>query len=311
MITCVLNAAEGQLDIVLGVNDSIVCSQRWYVPIKGMVSEDAGTGTTALYAAMPSSSSSTSSHPHSPSSSHSPPVVAAAHLLSPVIGGTEILTHALEAMCALMRIKPTDIRRFACVNGPGSFTGIRLVLSTVAAIRRVTGAQVAPLDFMQSLAVTAQARDHALSGTRGLAYWVLTHARRDVVHCEIFQQEEGIPTSREAVFLCSPLQVAERIVASTAPAVVLGSGFARNKDVLAPALYSHLYPHGLIVPLACTSPDDTALWSMAQQATYTDNDVEPLYVRACDAVENLPHIAKTLGLDPEMAQIRLQKLLSK
>ncbi len=278
MITCVLNAAEGQLDIVLGTNDTLLCSQRWYIPIKG------ARGTEA--------------QDHNNKSKE-------------FVGGTEILTAALEAMCALLGIKPKDIGRWACVNGPGSFTGIRLILSTVAAMRRVTGAHVAALDFMQSLATTAQARDHALAGTRSLAYWVLTHARRNVVHCEIFQQDEPLPTSTENVFLCSPEQVAERIVASTAPAVVLGSGFARNKDILAPALYPHLYPHGLIVPLACTSPDDSALWQLAQQATYTDKDIEPLYVRACDAVENLPHIAKSMGIDPEMAQTRLQKLLSK
>ena len=52
---------------------------------------------------------------------------------------TEILAPALRDICAALDVRLTDFRRIACVRGPGSFTGIRLVLTTAAALRRKIG----------------------------------------------------------------------------------------------------------------------------------------------------------------------------
>ena len=42
----------------------------------------------------------------------------------------------------------------------------------------------------------------------------------------------------------------------------------------------------------------------------TLHDVEPLYMRDCDAVGNLDHIARERGEDPAHAHAELQRLLS-
>ena len=56
--------------------------------------------------------------------------------------GTELLTPALADAFQRLGIMPSDISRIACVAGPGSFTGLRLALTTAAAFRRATGAAV-------------------------------------------------------------------------------------------------------------------------------------------------------------------------
>ena len=43
---------------------------------------------------------------------------------------TELLAPSLERMFALAGKNFSDLRRIGCVRGPGSFTGIRLVLAT-------------------------------------------------------------------------------------------------------------------------------------------------------------------------------------
>ena len=68
---------------------------------------------------------------------------------------TEILAPALAEICKTLGISPAGFRRIACVRGPGSFTGIRLVLTTAAALRRVGQARLAGLDYMQALATSA------------------------------------------------------------------------------------------------------------------------------------------------------------
>ena len=50
--------------------------------------------------------------------------------------GTELLTPALADAFQRLGIMPSDISRIACVAGPGSFTGLRLALTTAAAFCR-------------------------------------------------------------------------------------------------------------------------------------------------------------------------------
>ena len=116
---------------------------------------------------------------------------------------TEILAPALEGLCAALDIKPTSFRRIACVRGPGSFTGIRLVLATTAALRRTGKAAVTGLDYMQALATTVALRGQLLFGA---TIWVLTHARRNLVHCQSFlSYGPMIPAQPSTtVDLCSP-----------------------------------------------------------------------------------------------------------
>ncbi|MBG3877801.1 tRNA (adenosine(37)-N6)-threonylcarbamoyltransferase complex dimerization subunit type 1 TsaB, partial [Desulfovibrio oxamicus] len=66
--------------------------------------------------------------------------------------GTELLAPALADAFERMRLSLADVRRIACVQGPGSFTGLRLVLSTAAGMARALGAEQAGLSYTQLLA---------------------------------------------------------------------------------------------------------------------------------------------------------------
>jgi hypothetical protein len=46
-----------------------------------------------------------------------------------------------------------------------------------------------------------------------------------------------------------------------------------------------------------TSPDMAALCLLARHGDYFSRDLEPVYVRSCDAVDNLPQLAGRQGLD--------------
>ena len=132
---------------------------------------------------------------------------------------TEILAPALAELATSLGIRWSDLRRIACVRGPGSFTGIRLTLATAAALRRCGRAQLAGLDYMQALATTAVMR-------RGMLYgghvWVLTHARRNLVHCQPFiSYGPEIPAQPlQDVSLCTPAEAVAAITADTADAVL-------------------------------------------------------------------------------------------
>lgn len=270
--------------------------------------------------------------------------------------GTELLAPALADAFARMRLSLRDVRRIACVQGPGSFTGLRLVLSTAAGMARALGARQAGLSYTQLLACGPLL-------PRGAVLWVLTHARRGLVHMQAFRMpgetvdvaavsnDAAQPSPRPAP-LPEPLTPVEaatldaavaRMVAArfnddaavarmaaarfdesaavartaatppeengTGAVFLMGSGATRNRAALAPALAA-LLPKARFVPARFDHPAPTLLLPLAATAAYGADDVQPLYVRPCDAEENLPAMAAARGMDPEQARRELARLTS-
>ncbi|MDO5484339.1 MAG: tRNA (adenosine(37)-N6)-threonylcarbamoyltransferase complex dimerization subunit type 1 TsaB [Desulfovibrionaceae bacterium] len=225
---------------------------------------------------------------------------------------TEILAPALQQLCATLGLSPSGFRRIACVRGPGSFTGIRLTLTTAAALRRTGNARLAGLDYMQALATTAAMRRGLLHGVR---IWVLTHARRNLVHFQPFVSYGPVIPAQalQAVELLPPDEALNRMAEAPNGGYACGSGLNR---------YPHLFvakrtgqgPEGApaCTPLPeITGPDVAALCLLARHGDYFAEDIEPLYVRPCDAVENLPQLAERQGLDGESAVSVLDSLLTR
>ncbi len=217
--------------------------------------------------------------------------------------GTELLAPALKDLFARLRLSFSALGRIACVRGPGSFTGIRLALATAAALARGCGARLAGIDYMRALAQSARS---CCEPQNRIA--VVTHARRDLVHMQLFVPDEGdsvLPVA-EPVAL-GPRDCAEHLrgLAAGAPLVGLGSAWTRHADLAA------LGESGLrLLPPRFSNPAPEALLPLAERAVYSDRDIEPFYLRTCDAVENLAEIARRLGDDPAASEARLASLLN-
>ncbi|WP_051384506.1 tRNA (adenosine(37)-N6)-threonylcarbamoyltransferase complex dimerization subunit type 1 TsaB [Nitratidesulfovibrio termitidis] len=287
--------------------------------------------------------------------------------------GTELLAPALADAFARMRLSLHDVRRIACVQGPGSFTGLRLVLSTAAGMARALDAELAGLSYTQLLACGPLL-------PRGTVLWVLTHARRGLVHMQAFRMPgetldavgADAPDAPDATVAATPAPLPEaltpveaatldaavarivafqsglehaedksaatgcdtdaavaRIVAfqsdlehaedksaatgcdtDAAPSVwLMGSGATRNRAVLTQAL-AELLPQARFLPSRFDHPAPALLLPLASAAAYGPDDVQPLYVRPCDAEENLPAMAAARGMDPEQARLELARLTS-
>lgn len=218
--------------------------------------------------------------------------------------GTELLTPALADAFQRLGIMPSGISRIACVAGPGSFTGLRLVLTTAAAFRRATNAAVAPLNALQALAASAP---FGLLFPRGTRIRVITHARRGLVHGQDFLSAPGsalpVPVGEPSMWEIPAACGGER------PDILLGSGVARNLPQLQELFGANapLFLPELVYPTAQALLDLT----LALPAdAWVHKDLDPLYLRPCDAVDNLASIAAKRGQAPEEAYAQLDKLLS-
>lgn len=198
----------------------------------------------------------------------------------------EILTDAIAEICRRLEIKADSFRRIACFAGPGSFTGIRLVLSVAAALRRVSRAQLASLDYLQALATSAVMARGALYPEKVFA---ITHARRELVHCQEFiSYGPQIPAVAQGeAELITPESALQKLGAE--PCLACGSGLARYPELFGLPVTGQ-GPKGaedaVLLP-GLVDPSLGALCLLARHGDYFPRDVEPKYVRGCDAVENL------------------------
>lgn len=219
----------------------------------------------------------------------------------------ETLTWALDGICRRCGISPATFRRIACINGPGSFTGIRLALSTAAALRRCGHAMLGALDYMQALATTAAMNLYLLHARK---IWVLTHARRDLVHARAYMSFGPLIPSQPVcgITLQSPQRALEMVAEDDC--YVCGSALVRYPRIFEPSWANFARCAGPRFLPTITRPAPGALCLLARHADYFDEDVMPMYARDCDAVENLSAVAEKMGRDPAEAAQKLRSLLS-
>lgn len=259
--------------------------------------------------------------------------------------GAELLAPALTGALARHKLTVRDIRRIACVRGPGSFTGLRLALATAAGLSRTTGALQAGIDYLPLLAHSAFRRlDGVLACGDGQAgkpfparprtFWVLTHARKQLIHMQGFRlpaprQAGGLsafvpPAPFTEIQVCSPQEAALIVLAHWAEEekatgadnrpLLLGSGLSRNREALveffAASPMTHVDPirMPLLLPPDYDHPLPEAVLDFAAWIAYSAKDIEPFYVRGADAEENLDRIAQSLGIDPDKARARLAEI---
>ena len=286
----VLNAAEGLLQVVLARQDNTsegalpvqLCAQEWHAPSQG----------------------------------------------------AELLAPALQDAFTRLGITAKDIGRIASVRGPGSFTGVRLTIATAAGLARATGALQAGLEYLPLLAKGAAqclcallpasatpknpAQDKTVTGNYlPRTIWVITHARRNLVHMQGFTAQAH-PAPLTEILVCSPDEAVNIITRHAGQPVLLGSGFTRNRaafelafaepltapaDAVSSAITAPLY-----LPASFDAPTPAILLEEAAACTYGKEDIPPLYARPCDAEENLDRIAVTLRLDPVEARRKLAEL---
>lgn len=189
------------------------------------------------------------------------------------------------------------IEKIACVRGPGSFTGLRLVLAAAEGVAAGHGLPLAGIDHLRLLA----------SGPAPLIHGtlhVLTYARRGLVYLQSFSAPDLTEIEPLAAFTLE--EAAQRMATHTPDAHLMGSGLRKNPDFFA-ELNTANAGYTLLGP-QWDNPTPESLLAAAANAKYTLDSIEPVYVRPTDAEDNLPSIAKKRGIDPDAAKRRLKEL---
>lgn len=210
----------------------------------------------------------------------------------PQKNGSDCLLPHIKNACGELGFLPSQIKKIASCTGPGNFMGIRITATIAAALSRANGGLQAGFGYMQALANNFYAEE-------GKILHIATAGTRDLVHSQCFRQTNGKAEPVTELTLISHAQLAD------IPCdYCCGSGMRTEKAQN--ALKNH---SALILPQNFDSPSINSLMLCAENCVWQKQDVSPIYLKECDAIQNLPHIAAQQGRNPEQSRQELERLL--
>lgn len=183
------------------------------------------------------------------------------------------LLPTIEQLLRETKIDWPQIDGIAVSLGPGSFTGLRIGLSTA---KGLSFAAAKPLIGVPSLDALA----HQCLG-QNLPVCALIDARKKEVYAAFYRENNKGEMERQSDYLAlSPTALAARIVEHT---FLLGSGVELYRDLLA----EHLGARAIFADPACFFARASSVGQLAIPKFMTQDfltpDAGPLYVRASDA----------------------------
>jgi tRNA threonylcarbamoyladenosine biosynthesis protein TsaB len=203
-------------------------------------------------------------------------VVAEARVNIGVTHGERLLA-AIDGVLRSARWQLADVAAFAVAIGPGSFTGLRIGLSTVKGLAFATGRPVVGVPTLDALAWSLPF----------CAYPVcpILDARKNEVYAAVYRTRDGQLEVLESARAVAPATLAEELRSSTeGPIAFLGDGVAPFGPVLTDILggRARLAPAALRLPSAATV-GELGGWALARGDGIDPAALVPLYLRPSEA----------------------------
>ncbi len=194
-------------------------------------------------------------------------------LLDCGLGHSKTILVQIDQVLGNAGLTRKDIDYIATTVGPGSFTGIRIGVSTAKGLAQSTGIGLIPLSTMDALAYNSAAPD-------GTVIACVLDARRQQVYNALFEMRGGRPERLCEDRALAIEELGEELAVKNKPVLFVGDGAALCYDRLCGTLDCRKAPANLIAASAASA----AL--AAHEAAYSCNfrptschDLTPVYLR--------------------------------
>jgi tRNA threonylcarbamoyladenosine biosynthesis protein TsaB len=197
-------------------------------------------------------------------------------------------THAACLMNMIQEVLNTaflsldDIDGFAITIGPGSFTGLRIGLSSIKGISAATGKPVVGISTLEALAHTIPYTSKCICP--------MIDARKGQVYCARYRDHNGVLINELPVRSIKPIHAIQNL---SEPCVFIGDGALTYKDMIVEQLgnlalfarpYHHLIKASVVAQLS--------LPRFLKGNTDSVESLVPVYARKSDAETSMGHDLK-------------------
>ena len=189
---------------------------------------------------------------------------------------SEKLMPMIDTMLKNSNIELSDIDVFACSIGPGSFTGLRIGISTVKAFALSLNKPVVGVPSLVGLAFN-------ISNFDGIICSILD-AKNDNVYAALFKYKNDIPVMIENYFTDSIDSLIENLKEKNEKVMFVGDGSASFKDKLKTSLEEKAY----FAPLHLNNQLSTSIAKAAlEKVKFSEFDtcdtLMPMYLKKSQA----------------------------
>jgi len=187
------------------------------------------------------------------------------------VSHSERIMSNLDFLLKRSGVLPADLDSIAVSAGPGSFTGLRVGISTAKGLAFQTGVSILPVSTLEALA-------SALSYSK-LQICPMIYARKNEIFTAIYKADRGRISLKLEESAMSPEDL---IALITEPTIFLGNGFISYGDMLKESLGDDLVlpaPTTLALPSA-VSVAETAFRHYHKTSAPDATTLAPRYFRA-------------------------------
>ncbi len=189
------------------------------------------------------------------------------------VAHAERLTASLEWLLNASRVSIKDIDAFAISIGPGSFTGLRIGLSTAKGLSYATEKPIVPVPTLDALARTLPFCSHYICP--------MLDARKNEVYTGLYKWEDNVCKKIISEIAIGPGDFLREIDKQT---VFLGDGVKTYKSLIEDTLQTnaHFAPASNMAPSA-SSVAEIAVEKLKQGITTDPVNLIPFYIRKSEA----------------------------
>lgn len=164
-----------------------------------------------------------------------------------------------------------DIDLFVCDKGPGSFTGIRIGISTIKAFEDVTKKPTLGISSLTSLAYSSKREGLICS---------LIDAKHDNVYYSLYELKNGIYTQIGKFLADTISNITEILKICNKPVLFVGNGSTIYKDMLKSSLNENAIFQDDVISISAYS---TGLAGFATFQKQENSPLQPLYLKKSNA----------------------------
>ncbi|HYA41565.1 MAG TPA: tRNA (adenosine(37)-N6)-threonylcarbamoyltransferase complex dimerization subunit type 1 TsaB [Syntrophobacteraceae bacterium] len=187
-----------------------------------------------------------------------------------------------------------SIDAFAVTGGPGSFTGLRIGMTTIKVLAWTRGKLFASICSLDALALPLSFSASPIC--------TLLDARKGEVYCALYRPDGKGGLNRETDYAAmSPSRLAQSLTANlTGPVIFCGDGWTAYRNTLRKKLPRLvLEPPSSFHVIRAASVAELARRRFAKGQSDDPRSSAPLYIRPSEAEIHYPHLAEKSSERPE------------